>query len=220
MYAISPRVACTDFTDFLPDIVVLAVVGLTHLSGGRASMDIFVLSGQSNMAGRGGVRAETSGTPQHLGTPNAQIVRLTALKAWEPAAEPMHKDIDVTKTCGVGPGLVFAQEMYVDLCAFTLVCVHVWTDLHSARQRPGSVPLGLVPCAVGGTEIAQWHRGGELYTAMVRTRDGSPLLDSHVHRRLRRRVWTCIGSHSVQPGWAMHDRATTCAGHAYTCLCT
>ncbi|CAN1274122.1 Probable carbohydrate esterase At4g34215 [Linum perenne] len=68
---------------------------------------------------------------------------------WERASEPLHMDIDVgkNKTCGVGPGMAFANAMLLN--------------------NGSGIVVGLVPCAVGGTRIRQWRRGRRLYRGMV-----------------------------------------------------
>ncbi|KAF9603465.1 hypothetical protein IFM89_036268 [Coptis chinensis] len=117
---------------------------------------IFILSGQSNMAGRGGV---TSTHPKkfdgHLPPecqPDPKTLRFNAKHHWEEAHEPLHVDIDTKKTCGIGPGLVFANSV--------------------RAQDPSIDVIGLVPCAVGGTAIKEWERGSHLYENMVkRARD-------------------------------------------------
>ncbi|XP_021816051.1 probable carbohydrate esterase At4g34215 [Prunus avium] len=112
---------------------------------------IFILSGQSNMAGRGGVFRDHHHhqhwdrvVPSECG-PHPSIHRLSAHLRWEPACEPLHADIDAKKVCGVGPGMAFANAV---------------------RERVGVV--GLVPCAVGGTAIKEWARGEHLYESMVK----------------------------------------------------
>ncbi|XP_074348578.1 putative carbohydrate esterase At4g34215 [Apium graveolens] len=107
---------------------------------------IFILSGQSNMAGRGGV------TNKHWNniippqcTPHPSIHRFTADLKWVPAKDPLHADIDTKKTCGVGPGMPFANAV---------------------KDVVGEV--GLVPCAVGGTAIKEWARGCHLYENMIK----------------------------------------------------
>ncbi|KAF4348462.1 probable carbohydrate esterase At4g34215 [Cannabis sativa] len=116
--------------------------------GTSIPIDIFVLAGQSNMAGRGGV---THGAWDHYAppecSPNSQILRLSAKLKWESAHEPLHADIDSGKACGVGPGMAFANEV--------------------VRARGPSVVVGLVPCAVGGTRIRQWARGTPLYSRLL-----------------------------------------------------
>ncbi|KAJ8453269.1 hypothetical protein Cgig2_008153 [Carnegiea gigantea] len=112
--------------------------------------DIFLLAGQSNMAGRGGVH---HGVWDRFVPPESQpspdILRLNSRDSWEVAHEPLHVDIDVGKTCGVGPGMAFARGVQ---------------SLGGSRFGV----IGLVPCAVGGTKISQWARGTALYGQLVR----------------------------------------------------
>ncbi|KAJ1270023.1 hypothetical protein BS78_06G022800 [Paspalum vaginatum] len=115
-------------------------------------MRIFVLSGQSNMAGRGGVHHRRwDGVVPPECAPDPSILRLSAALQWEEAREPLHADIDTAKTCGVGPGMAFARAA-----------------LPSVQEGNPGVGVGLVPCAVGGTAIREWARGEELYEQMVR----------------------------------------------------
>lgn len=115
-------------------------------------LQIFILSGQSNMAGRGGVIKDSHGHKKWDGVvppecrPHPSIHRLSAGLRWEGAAEPLHSDIDRKKQCGVGPGMSFANNAVVG----------------------GGGALGLVPCAVGGTAIKEWARGEKLYEEMVK----------------------------------------------------
>ncbi|GMJ09791.1 hypothetical protein like AT4G34215 [Hibiscus trionum] len=119
----------------------------------QAPKHIFILSGQSNMAGRGGVFKHPHGHGHWDGVvpPECQshpcILRLSATLNWEPAREPLHYDIDTRKVCGVGPGMAFANVV---------------------RDHLGGECLGLVPCAVGGTAIKEWDRGQQLYENMVK----------------------------------------------------
>jgi len=53
-------------------------------------MDVILLLGQSNMAGRGSV----DGVTESLGP---SVHRWNAAGSWELASEPCHKDIDVLK---------------------------------------------------------------------------------------------------------------------------
>jgi hypothetical protein len=65
---------------------------------------LYLLIGQSNMAGRGIVEPQdTVGNPR--------ILRLNREGDWEIAKEPLHFDKPVA---GVGPGLAFAREMLPD----------------------------------------------------------------------------------------------------------
>ncbi|KAK9135859.1 hypothetical protein Syun_015189 [Stephania yunnanensis] len=101
------------------------------------------------MAGRGGVagdRWDRLVPPESQ--PNPSVLRLSSRLTWEEARDPLHADIDVNKTCGVGPGLPFANAV--------------------RALDPTLGVVGLVPCAVGGTTIAEWARGGKLYDRTVR----------------------------------------------------
>ncbi|XP_062098387.1 probable carbohydrate esterase At4g34215 [Humulus lupulus] len=129
---------------------LFSLVSISNVAIGTSiPMDIFVLAGQSNMAGRGGV---SHGVRDHYVppkcSPNRQILRLSAKLEWESAHEPLHADIDTGNVCGVGPGMAFANEV--------------------VRARGGSVVVGLVPCAIGGTRISQWIRGTPLYSSLLR----------------------------------------------------
>ncbi|CAN4115160.1 unnamed protein product [Withania somnifera] len=135
-------------------------VATANVTNGCSSIvkNIFILSGQSNMSGRGGVFNQTSpagtvnltwdGVVPPECQPNSSILRLSAGLKWVEAQEPLHKDIDVNKTCGVGPGMPFANTL--------------------KRKEPNIGVIGLVPCAIGGTTITQWVRGSWLYNEMIR----------------------------------------------------
>ncbi|XP_010932219.2 probable carbohydrate esterase At4g34215 [Elaeis guineensis] len=115
---------------------------------------IFILSGQSNMSGRGGVKGRHwDGVVPPECRPNPSILRFSAGSRWEEAREPLHADIDTSKTCGVGPGMAFANAV-----------VPSATAVEGAEM----VVIGLVPCAVGGTAIREWEKGSRLYDEMVR----------------------------------------------------
>lgn len=110
---------------------------------------VFILAGQSNMSGRGGVKDRRwDGVVPTECLPHPSIFRFSAAGAWDPASEPLHSDIDISKACGVGPAMPFAHALLPFL-------------------PPGS-EIGLVPCAEGGTAIAEWQRGSRLYSQLVR----------------------------------------------------
>lgn len=107
------------------------------------------------MAGRGGVINDTKtntliwdGVVPAQCQPNPSILRLNAKLTWVQAHEPLHADIDVAKTNGVGPGMPFANAIL------------------TKRQSFGVI--GLVPCAIGGTNISEWRKGSFHYEQMVR----------------------------------------------------
>ena len=91
---------------------------------------LFLLSGQSNMAGRGKVADEDR-------QPHSRVLMLNKAGEWVPAADPLH--FDKPGIVGVGLGKTFAIEY--------------------AEKHPGVV-VGLIPCAVGGSPIDAWKPGG------------------------------------------------------------
>lgn len=92
--------------------------------------EIYLLLGQSNMAGRGEITADFV----NEGNPN--VLMLNQAKEWVAAKHPLH--FDKPKSVGVGPGLAFGIKM--------------------SAANP-KVKIGLVPCAVGGTSISVWAPG-------------------------------------------------------------
>jgi hypothetical protein len=78
-------------------------------------------------------------------TPHPRVLAFTADGRWEPAVEPVTRDRK--GGLGVGPGLAFGKAM--------------------AERDPG-VTIGLIPCAVGGTPLSRWQKGGDLYADAVR----------------------------------------------------
>ncbi|KAK8643077.1 hypothetical protein V6N13_012393 [Hibiscus sabdariffa] len=118
-------------------------------------LNIIILAGQSNMAGRGGVANDTAtGIPRWDGDvppqcqPNPSIFKLSADMAWVEAREPIHADIDAKKTNGIGPGMAFANAVLT--------------------KDPNIGLVGLVPCAIGGTNISEWQKGEFLYEQLVK----------------------------------------------------
>ncbi|WP_146513565.1 sialate O-acetylesterase [Rubripirellula amarantea] len=91
---------------------------------------LYLLIGQSNMAGRGAVTDADK-------TPIPNILMLNQQNQWVPAVDPIH--FDKPNIVGVGLGRTFAIEI--------------------AKQNPDAV-IGLIPCAVGGSPIASWEPGG------------------------------------------------------------
>lgn len=95
------------------------------------TIHIYLLIGQSNMAGRGRVTAEDK-------QPHPRVLTLTKSLQWEKAVDPLH--FDKPAVVGVGVGRTFAQTML--------------------ETTPDDVTIGLVPAAVGGSPIDSWKPGG------------------------------------------------------------
>lgn len=104
----------------------------------KEKLKIYLLMGQSNMAGRGVPEKEDK-------TPHPRVLVFTQSNQWELAVEPLTLG-EPKKTPGVGPGLAFGKVM--------------------AEAHP-AISIGLVPCAVGGTSLKRWVRGGDLYSNAV-----------------------------------------------------
>ena len=71
-----------------------------------APLDILILAGQSNIAGRGELRADDA-------WPRGDVARFSAAGLWEPAKDPLHADVDLRKAaqCGVGPALACVDAL-------------------------------------------------------------------------------------------------------------
>ncbi|KAG8083168.1 hypothetical protein GUJ93_ZPchr0015g6693 [Zizania palustris] len=119
---------------------------------------LFLLAGQSNMAGRGAVVHPLP--PPYRS--HRRVFRLAASRGWVPAAPPLHADIDTHKTCGLGPAMPFAHRV--------LAAVPSPDSGGGGGGNDTPVVLGLIPCAVGGTRISMWAKGQPLYEfAVART---------------------------------------------------
>lgn len=95
-----------------------------------SSLHLYILMGQSNMAGRGPL------TEAYKSMGHERVRMFDKHQQWLPAAHPLH--FDKPKVAGVGPGLSFGIAM--------------------AEAYPDAT-IGLVPCAVGGTAITKWAPG-------------------------------------------------------------
>lgn len=96
----------------------------------KPGKQIFLLMGQSNMAGRGVI------TDEFKNLQHSRVRMLNANSEWVVAKHPLH--FDKPKVAGVGPGLAFGMAL--------------------ADAYPKDT-IYLVPCAVGGTSIAKWDPG-------------------------------------------------------------
>ncbi|XP_055833853.1 probable carbohydrate esterase At4g34215 [Solanum dulcamara] len=126
-------------------------------SSGKKNVQIFLLAGQSNMAGRGGVIRKIVGgnvtkvwngfVPKEC-KPNRKIIRFNVAQIWEEAHEPLNYGIDCLASCGLGPGMAFANEIL--------------------KKDTNFGVIGLVPCARGGTSLYKWIRGSYAYDELVK----------------------------------------------------
>jgi Domain of unknown function (DUF303). len=106
------------------------------------NMQLFLLIGQSNMAGRGAVE------PQDR-VVHPRVFMMNKRYEWVPAVDPMH--YDRPERIGVGLGSTFARVV--------------------AEERP-DVVVGLIPAAFGGSSLEEWRPGHYLYNnALDRARE-------------------------------------------------
>ncbi len=94
-------------------------------------LDLYLLIGQSNMAGRGPL------TDAYMNEGSPNVLMLDKENIWVPAKHPLH--FDKPKVAGVGPGLSFGIAM---------------------TKKNKKHKIGLIPCAVGGTSFDVWQPGG------------------------------------------------------------
>ncbi len=104
---------------------------------------LFIMAGQSNMAGRGFVQPQDT-------ISSMQILTLNKNNEWIYAKEPLHY-YEPQRT-GLDCGLSFANKL---------------SSLYGKN-----ITIGLIPCAVGGSSIEQWlgdstYRGVTLYTNLL-----------------------------------------------------
>jgi len=129
------------FPVFLLSLLSVSLLQLSAAEPGatavpeKKAFHLYLLLGQSNMAGRGVLDQESK-------VPHARVLTLDQNNQWVPATDPLHfqpKD-------AVGPGFSFGKAM---------------------AEKDPSVTIGLIPCAVGGSPLSRWVKGGPLYLAAV-----------------------------------------------------
>ncbi len=109
------------------------------------NLEIYLLIGQSNMAGRAEIEPQDRDSLNHV-----WLFTGTGGKEWEKAANPLNKYSTVRKELSMqklGPGYSFARKM--------------------ADASPGR-EIGLVVNARGGTALSEWMPGENLYNEAVK----------------------------------------------------
>jgi len=108
-------------------------------------LEIYLLIGQSNMAGRADIEIQDKDSLKDV-----FLFKGIVGNEWEKAANPLNKYSSVRKDISMqklGPGYTFAREM--------------------VKARTGK-QIGIVVNAKGGTSIAEWAPGETLYTQAVK----------------------------------------------------
>ena len=114
-------------------LVALSTVPMVH----SEPREIFLLIGQSNMAGRGKVEDQDE-------VSHPRIFKQTEDMKWVPAIDPLH--FDKPEIIGVGLGSSFARVV--------------------ANAESNAV-IGLVPAAFGGSSLDEWGPGTKHYTNAI-----------------------------------------------------
>lgn len=112
-------------------------------NGPKEKLHVYLLIGQSNMAGRAAFTTEEA-------KPIDRCFLLTKANAWEPAMNPLNIHSTIRKGAGMqkmNPGYMFAKTML--------------------KSEKG-ISLGLVVNAKGGTKIEQWAKGTRFYKEAVK----------------------------------------------------
>ncbi|MGZ0655247.1 sialate O-acetylesterase [Coraliomargarita sp. W4R53] len=121
----------------------LIIFALSLCSLAAKDLDIYLLIGQSNMAGR---------APYSLSEaePITGVELLNASDIWEPAANPLNRHSSIRKGLG-------SQKMNLGY-AFSL----------AMRDSAPDRKIGLVVNAKGGSSIQQWTKGDRFYNEAIR----------------------------------------------------
>jgi hypothetical protein len=161
------RAPKTDATP-LPAGPPLEAVDVTKLPDGILRLDLFLLMGQSNMKGRGEIPADQKTNPRIV------MMHMTN-DQWYVAQHPLHMTgqpdaIDGSSNAGVGPGGAFAETVL---------------------DRTPGVMVGLIPCAVGGSKVAQWQKGvnRSLYDEALRRARLALQVTAPVKAQIRAALW-------------------------------
>lgn len=117
---------------------------------------LFLLIGQSNMAGRGSVDEEGQ-------TPHPRVLSFSAQGEWVPATDPLHSD---KPTAGTGPGLSFGKRVADALseCTIGLVpCAVGGTPLSRWQKGADLYEQAVARCRAamkdGRLAAILWHQG-------------------------------------------------------------
>jgi len=130
-------------------VLISALFSSAHVSaesvytGPKEKLHIYLLIGQSNMAGRAAIPEQDAG-------PLANCYLLNAEDFWEVAQNPLNRHSTIRKVLNMqklNPGYTFAMTLL--------------------EKQPG-VSIGLVVNAKGGTKIEEWGKGTKFYNEAIR----------------------------------------------------
>ncbi len=133
----------------------------TSSSVNKENLDLYLLIGQSNMAGRGPL--DTLETE-----PDPRILMLDSTDQWVPAKDPMHFDKPIA---GVGPGISFAKAMLAGQphqkiglipCAWGGSPIRVWqpgAKYFDNYPYDEAIERAIVAMEKGELKGILWHQG-------------------------------------------------------------
>jgi hypothetical protein len=151
----------------------------------RQKLQLYLLIGQSNMAGRGVVEAQDT-------LPNRRVLRLNSAEQWEVAQDPLHFD---KPAAGVGPGLAFGRAMAAQDTSVTIGLIpgavggsgiDTWTPgayFADTKTHPYDDALARARTALAAGTLAGiiWHQG-ESDTSPEKSTDYAPKLTALIAR--------------------------------------
>ncbi len=123
---------------FLSMVLALSLPLLAQSPAEPRDLALFLLIGQSNMAGRGVIEP-----PANTAIPGIWVQSKDL--AWKPALDPLHYDKPEIAAAGLGRPFAVAIQ----------------------AARPG-VQIGLIPAAFGGSALDEWKPGSTHYKEAVR----------------------------------------------------
>lgn len=127
-----------------------------------SNFHLYLLIGQSNMAGRGAIDTESKKI-------NPRIFMLDSMNSWIPATDPVHFD---KQSAGVGPAISFANEMLKDNDKIKIGVIpsawggspiKVWEPgeiyMNTAHPYDDALKRGKLAMQTGILKGIIWHQG-------------------------------------------------------------
>ncbi|PYV13366.1 MAG: hypothetical protein DMG07_14770, partial [Acidobacteria bacterium] len=131
--------------------------------------DLWLLAGQSNMQG--------AGLLENVEPPSDRVHSFDLADRWVVASEPLHRlleAVDPVYWGGAYPNREERERAAAAIRAKETKGAGLGLPFATDIVRRTGIPIGLIPCALGGTAIARWdpalrdQGGASLYGALVR----------------------------------------------------
>lgn len=129
--------------------------------------DLWVLAGQSNMHGVGDLDSR-------IEKPDKKVSCFAMREVWETATEPLHAVIESPDPCHWSCTSEERPRLITEARRNQTKGAGLGISFAKALVRHTGVPIGLIPCAHGGTSMLQWspsrkHEGGRsFYGSLLR----------------------------------------------------